>query len=150
MSKGKPPRAVVDTNLFVSGIILKRGNPYALLEAWRKGAFLLLVSETLQEEIERILQRPKFSRKYGLSAEEIATLIGLVATKSLPVSPRRRLPIKVRDVNDEMVLATALGGKADYLITGDEDLLVLRSDKRLGALKIVTAKEFLGVLHSLE
>lgn len=62
------------------------------------------------------------------------------------MSPRRRLPVALRDKNDERTLAAALGAKADFLVTGDDDLLVLRGEPRLRGLRLVTAREFLGLL----
>jgi predicted nucleic acid-binding protein len=53
----------------------------------------------------------------------------------------------VRDPNDEKVLAAALGNRAGYLVTGDEDLLALRDDPRIKGLRIVTAREFLETLQ---
>ena len=52
----------------------------------------------------------------------------------------------MRDPKDEPILAAALGGGADYLVTGDADLLIYRGDSRLGSLQIVTVHQFLAVL----
>ena len=144
--KSGPVSAVVDTNLFVSGLILKRGTPYELVEALRRGGFTLVVTEALRGEYGRVLPRPKFAQRYGLTPEEIADFLFLVDTSALQASARRRLPIAVRDKKDERVLAAALGGKADYLVSGDDDLLSLSNDPRLGKLKIVTARDFLDIL----
>lgn len=57
------------------------------------------------------------------------------------------ISIKVRDPKDQEILATALGGKADYLVTGDEDLIVLKDSNKLGRLKIVGVKEFLKLFE---
>ena len=65
-------------------------------------------------------------------------------------SPVCTLPVHVRDPKDAKILALALGGNADYLVTGDDDLLVLNGDPRLGKLQIVTVHTFLTVLQSSE
>jgi len=62
------------------------------------------------------------------------------------VSPRAPFPIHSRDSHDDSFLAVALGGNAEYLITGDDDLLVLQGDPRLGMLRVVTAREYLQIL----
>jgi len=134
---------VVDTNLFVSGSIIKHGIPYQLLMAWRSGSFLLLISEEQRTELEDVLHRPEIAQKYRLSQQEIADLLLLVDNTAPQVPLRRRLPVKVRDPKDAHLLAAALGGKADYLVTGDEDLLVLNGHPKLGTLAIVNAREFL-------
>lgn len=133
----KQPEVVVDTNLFVSGTILKRGLPFTLLEAWRKQSFILLLSEDQLLELDDVLNRPEIVDKYFLSEDERRDLFSLLATLTKPVRPVVTLPVRVRDINDEKILAAAIGGKADYLITGDDDLLVLRDDPQIGSLKIV-------------
>ncbi|MBI4492304.1 MAG: putative toxin-antitoxin system toxin component, PIN family [Chloroflexi bacterium] len=145
-SASRRARSVIDSNLFVSGTILKRGNPFLLLEAWRGGRFTLLLSREQREELEDVLHRPQIQQRYSLSLEEVATLLHLLDTTAASAPPRRRLPVAVRDRKDEMILAAALSGRADYLVTGDDDLLVLRDDPRIGRLKIVTVREFLEIL----
>jgi predicted nucleic acid-binding protein len=63
------------------------------------------------------------------------------------VLPLVNLPLPVRDPKDERVLGTALAVNADYLETGDDDLLVLAGDPRLGDLTIVTVVAFLAILR---
>jgi len=72
----------------------------------------------------------------------------LIETLAIQAPEKRQLPVEVRDPKDEMILASALGGKADYLVTGDDDILVLQDDARLGKLQIVTARAFLNLLIS--
>ena len=141
--------AVVDTNLIVSGLLLRRGAPYELLVAWRAGAFVLLFTDRIYEEYARVLARPKFAR-YGLTPEIIAGFLTSLRARGRHVVPRRRLPITVRDPKDDMILAAALGGHADYLVTGDDDLLSLRDRPELSTLQIATVREFLAVLSQDE
>lgn len=148
-SARKAMRVVVDTNLFISGTIIKRGKPFELLEAWRGRVFTLLISDQQRGELEDVLQRDKIQKNYHLSPDEIASVLRLLETAASRAGVRRQLPVKVRDAKDEMILASALGGKAEYLVTGDDDLLTLRDDPRLGALKIVTVGEFLEVLAAM-
>ena len=138
-------RSVVDNNLFVSGILFERGNPYALLEAWRNGRFLLLLSDEQHDELVDVLARPKFVARFRLASAELTRLLAdLATTPRVPLS--LTIPLPVRDPKDEYLLAAAIGGAADYLVSGDKDLLVLAADPRLGALRIVTAAEFLTIL----
>lgn len=139
-------RAVVDTNQFVSGSITRRGNPRKLLLAWRGAAFTLVISQEQRAEIAEVLSRPEICQKYDVSEREREALLRRIDRTAAEVNPRRRPAIPVRDAKDEKILALALAGRADYLVTGDEDLLVLRDDPRLGKLKVVTAREFLHIL----
>ncbi|HEX5506239.1 MAG TPA: putative toxin-antitoxin system toxin component, PIN family [Thermomicrobiales bacterium] len=150
MTRSEPIRAVVDTNLLVSALILTRGTPHTLLLAWYRGAFQLLVSPRVEAEYARVLPRPKFQRVYGVTRADIESFLTLVAERAVVVTPLSPLPLDVRDPHDVMILAAALGGAADYLVTGDDDLLVLAGDPRLGALQIVTARAFLDILQNAE
>jgi len=141
------PRAVVDTNLFVSGTFFQRGDPYRVLVAWRAGRFALLVPVFQHAELVDVFSRPKFVDRYGLAAGDVDELFASLAAAE-PVVPTARMPLDVRDPKDAPILAAALGG-ADFLVTGDKDLLVLRDDPRLGGLRIVTAGEFLAILDEI-
>ena len=139
-------KAVVDTNLFVSGLILKRGNPYELLEAWRHKAFVLLISDVLQTEIAEVLIRPEIKKKYHLTDQEVKDTLRLLQTDALLTSPAPTLPVALRDPKDEKVLALAIGGEADYLVTGDGDLLSVHGNPGLSGLQIVRPTAFLALL----
>lgn len=145
--KSKQPSAVVDTNLFVSGSILKRGDPHQLLLAWRSGAFTLVTSDEQREELHDVLHRSEIAERYSLSGAEISALLRRIDRIAVRTALRGSLPVKVRDPQDEKILATALGGKADYLVTGDADLLELAGHPKLGSLNIVTVKAFLETLQ---
>ncbi|MCA1837701.1 MAG: putative toxin-antitoxin system toxin component, PIN family, partial [Actinobacteria bacterium] len=130
-------KVVVDTNLFVSGSILKRGNPYELLEAWRRKPFVLLISEVLQTEIAEVLIRAEIKEKYHLTDKEVEDTLQLLQTNPLLTLPAPTLPVALRDPKDQKVLALAIGGEADYLVTGDEDLLTVHGNPELSGLQIV-------------
>jgi len=147
MKRGSVPLKVsVDTNQFFSAAILKRGHPYLLVEAWRRDRFQLIVGNCQRQEIERALRKPETLLKYGVTDAEREDILGAIDERALPVTPLESIPLAVRDPKDELILAAALGGGADYLVTGDADLLVLDGDPRLGSLRIVTARAFLDIL----
>ncbi len=147
-SARRPPKAVVDTNLFVSGLISKRGAPAEILQLWRNGAFTLLVSRDQREEIWAVINRPRIAEKYGISEQDRTDLMRLIDTLADKAPLKRRMPLAVRDPKDQTILASALGGKADYLVTGDDHLLVLAGKAELTKLQIVTARTFLESLGS--
>jgi putative PIN family toxin of toxin-antitoxin system len=152
-SSGKAPRpslkVVVDTNLFVSGTIFKRGNPFALLEAWRHQQFDLIRSDEQYTELADVFGRPKITLRYGVTNAELVSLFtGMIQAQRAPLS--LQLPFPLDDPKDVHILALAVGGDADYLVTGDDDLLRHQGDPRVGKLKIVTAREFLDILDSRE
>ena len=92
------------------------------------------------------MHRPAFARRYGLTGERVAPWLLLVDTLGVVTALRRRLPVHVRDPKDDHLLAAALGGQADYLVTGDRDILDLRGHPGLKFIQIVTVLEFLDAL----
>lgn len=108
----------------------------------------MLMASPQREELERVLKRPAFALRYGFTEERIADVLLLVDALALRVPVRRRLPAHVRDRKDDHILAAALGGRADYLVTGDQDILSLDGNPRLKSLKIATAAEFLRALST--
>ncbi len=138
-------RTVVDTNLFVSAAVFKRGNPYALRRAWHDGAFELLLSEAHRAELIDVFGRPRLIQRYRVAPEDLAEFFTDLAEATL-VEPTPTVPMPVRDPIDVKILAAALGGGADYPVTGDADLLELRNASQLGTLQSVTVAEFLAIL----
>ena len=121
----KPPRAVLDTNVAVSALLFDHGSLRWLREAWTRGAFVPLTSRDTVLEIVRVLGYPKFK----LSEEECTTLLGDYLPYCETVEVRKkpgRLP-RCRDPRDLMFLELAVAGKADYVVTGDRDLLSISS-----------------------
>jgi putative PIN family toxin of toxin-antitoxin system len=139
-------RIVLDTNLLVSGFISHTGPPHALIQRWYDRAFVIVVSPQLQREYEDVLSRPRLITHHGLSREQVEAFFIALSQDGVLVEPSSAVTIEVRDKKDERVLAAAIGGNADYLVTGDNDLLTLAGDARLGDLKIVTARAFLDLL----
>ena len=137
---------IVDTNLFVSGLISPLGRPGRLLDVWHAGWFELYLSDAQHAELTEVLNRPRIVKDDRITPQTLASLLtGLsLATRVVASSS---IPIPLRDPKDEHILAAALGGNADYLATGDFDLLVHQGDPRLGTLKIVTAAQFLAILE---
>jgi putative PIN family toxin of toxin-antitoxin system len=146
-SESKILRVVIDTNLFVSGLLSKQGQPFFLLEAWHAQRFILLMSDEQRAELEDVLARPRLIRRYNLSPSEADALLALVDHHSRRVALTSAPPLAVRDVKDEMILASAVEGLADYLVTGDDDLLILNKHPKLGRLSIVPVRDFLVILN---
>ncbi len=140
------PSAVVDTNLIVSAFLSQRGAPHALLEALYQGAFRLVLSASLRQEYADVLARPHLIERYGIDAASVAAFFRFLDRRALLATPLSELAVVVRDLKDMHVLATALGGEADYLVSGDDDLLSLADDPRLAVLHILTVQEFLKLL----
>jgi putative PIN family toxin of toxin-antitoxin system len=136
-------RVIADTNVFVSALISPKGNAFEIVHLWRDRRFEILMSEWQRLEIERVINRPKFSN-FFTGARHIATeLLTDIDRFCEIVDSGPVAPVAVRDQQDQALLDSALNGNADFLVTGDLDLLVLRNDLRIVPLMIGTPYEFL-------
>jgi len=149
MTTTNKPSVVIDTNLFISGII-RGGTPYKLLKAWQQNKFSLITAQNLFDEIIEVFGRDEIYKKYNINQREIQQLLKGIKLNAVFITPFdvSDLPVQSRDPKDNKLLTCALGGKVDYLVTGDSDLLVLNGDPALGKLKIVSTKEFLNLISS--
>ena len=136
-------RAVLDTNQYVSMAIKAGGTADKLLTAWRDARFVLLLSPPILEEIFRVLRSPRLRRLVRLTATEIDALMENLLLDAEITPGRLAVRVVERDPSDNMFLACAVEGRADYIVSGDEDLLVLGSYE---GVPIVLAAEFLRIL----
>lgn len=138
MAETPLPRLVLDTNVFVSGLISSSGLPASILTAFHKQQAVHLVSDEIAEEYLRVLAYPRI-RKYRQVTD---TFISDVATYILFRTERVEILSAIElsaDPDDNMFLATALDGNADCLISGDKsDLLSLGAVENI---PIITARE---------
>lgn len=134
-------RAVFDTNVLVSALLSEHSIPaQAFFAALRQGE--VLVSAPLTNEINRILHLKKFER-YFTGEQRETFLIALVQSTTL-VEITETIHV-CRDPKDNLLLELALSGKADAIVTGDSDLLVLHPFREIAILK---PKPFLRVYLS--
>lgn len=119
-------RAVVDVNVLISGVLSAKGFSAEILRASRDGQFELVVSEMPLAELKRALTYPKLHKRIPPEkAAAFANWVGHHAT--LAEDPPSPPPVTSRDPDDDYLLSLAISQRA-YLVTGDQDLLVLRND----------------------
>ena len=133
-------RFVLDTNVVVSALLLANSIPrQAFDKALEQGTILISVPVIL--ELADVLSRKKLN-KYLLEDERMRFLIGLLKETELIDTTE---PIAIcRDPNDDKFLELAVDGNADYIVTGDADLLVLHPFR---GIQILTPKDFLLTLR---
>lgn len=133
-------RAVVDVNALISGVLSATGPPAEILRASRDGQLELVISEMLLTELQRTLAYPKLGKH--IPSEKAAAYINWVRNHgTVAEDPTNQPPISSRDPSDDYLLALAIDRRA-YLVTGDQDLLVLADN-----LPILSPKQFLAKLH---
>ncbi len=138
-------RAVVDTNLFVSGLLWGR-NPGQLMAAAEAGTLRLCTSEYLLAELGGVLARAKFVARLtacGVTADAVVTSVRSICEVFDP--PAMPMPSDLRDPKDLAVLACAVSAEVDVIITGDKDLLTLN---RFRDIPIITVADALARLRS--
>ena len=138
-------RIVLDTNVIVSGTILTTGVPAEILEAWRERRFDLIMSPTVLTEVDRVLRLPKIARRYSLDLQSVQSLLDLLVARAITVSEKGLVSPELRDPKDNPILACAVEGGADYIVTGDRDLLVL---ERFQGIPIVSPAAFAALLDA--
>jgi len=132
-------RVVFDTNVLVSAM-LSDGKPHSLLMEAISKKFTLVVSDLILEEFEDVIQRPKFRftvDEFGMMFHVLMQTVELVDVVS-------NFNVVERDFKDDMVLETAYDGKADFIVSGDDHLLSLKSFRDI---KIVSVNEMLAYLE---
>jgi len=131
-------RVVLDTNLVLSALIFRKGRLSIFRELWQAGRFYPLISHATATEFIRALTYPKFKLS-GFEQEELwADYLPYCTVVDIP-SQAPTTPM-CRDPADIPFLRLALAGHADYLVTGDKDLLILAGEF---ACPIVSAETFL-------
>ena len=119
-------KAVFDTNVLIAAF-LTEGLCSGLLIRARKQAFNLVLCDDIIREFEGILKK-----KFRLTSTDISEILSIVS-EAAPEILHKLSPIPniCRDPNDDMVIACAIDAPADYIVTGDEDLLILKNYKHI-------------------
>jgi putative PIN family toxin of toxin-antitoxin system len=102
------------------------------------------------DEYDDVLSRPYPANKLAILGIDRRVLIATVFEHSEIVIPASVGSLQVRDVKDQRILETAIAGSADFLVSGDKDLLALAGHPDLGTLQIVDPPMFLDYLASLD
>lgn len=135
-------RSVIDTNILIRALIKPLGTVAPIIVRLQQGKFTLVYSQQLLDELIEKLELPRIRIKYGLDREKIENFLTLLVALGERVEPDRKVSV-CRDPDDNLVIEVALAGKAEFVVTGDEDLLVL---KQFETVRFITPREFLSIL----
>ncbi len=137
------PRAVFDTNSLVSYLLVHRPPIATLIDEYlAQKRITLVTAPVLLEELARVLRYPRLHRYYDAATRD--RFVALIAALSEVVELPDDIPVISRDPDDDRVIACAVVGRADVMVSGDKDLLAL---KQVGKIPILTAVEFLKCLQ---
>lgn len=135
--------ATCDVNVLASGFISPSGAPGRVLDAWRANRFTLVVSAELLGILQRTLAKPYFLNRFPPSV--IARYVAAIQTHAVIVSLSQLATGVAPDAEDDLILATALSGRATYLVTGDRRFRDLGS---YGPIRLLSPIEFLTILEA--
>ncbi len=138
-------RLVADTNTVVSAL-LWHGAPHRLFQAIETEELSFYASRALIDELADVLARRKLAAAIRASGKTVSALVAEYQQLVELVRPRALRRHVGRDPDDEAVIACALAARADLIVSGDQDLLVLKTYRRI---RIVSATEVLAIIASL-
>lgn len=142
-------KAVIDTNIWVSALINPHGLPASLRQAFDEGLFTAVISAPLLDELRDVLSRPRIKEKCAITDEDILSLLLLIEELSEETTLTGDVAL-CRDPNDNMIIETAVRGKAKYLISGDKDIA---DDKEVlsylshHGVSVISPSTFLSVIN---
>jgi len=143
--KKTPIKAVIDSNLFVSGLFAEDGPTKQLQDLWANQKINLAVSEEILKEIKKTLQKPYIRERLFFFEGEEDEVIELIREKAYIVTRDLYKTDRIADdPTDNKFLACALETQANYIVSGDNHLLSL---KHYHDIQIVDAKTFIKIVQ---
>lgn len=136
---------VLDTNVVISAFLSPRGTPAQVLRRWEAETFEIATSPTLRAELSRTLEYPRVKKNIKASDEEMQDTLRRLAMVPLNREPTSQIDIVKRDKDDNRVLECAVDAGAQYIVTGDEDLLELQEYE---GIQILSPAEFIRLLDA--
>jgi putative PIN family toxin of toxin-antitoxin system len=114
---------VLDTNVLVSGLAYPDSIPGRIVAAWRQRSIDVVLSRYILDELLQVL--PRLNHRLHWHDSDFTDFVDILATEADLVEPEPLAKDSARDQTDVPVLGTLLAAQADYLVTGDRDLLAL-------------------------
>ena len=116
-------KVVLDANIYVSSMLTTQGNPKHIVSAWHQGAFDVLLSKAMLDEIGRVLRYPRIVKRHMQDETAIQRFLKLLENEAIIVEPTLVLDVVKEDESDNRYLECAVEGKAQYVVSGDNHLL---------------------------
>ena len=148
------PKVVLDTNIFVSGLLSSKGPPRQIIDAWLDEHFALVTSLYLVGELAHVLAYPRIAERIRLKEAEVDAILAALLSQAEMAPGELELPGVTRDPKeplrfplyrkDDAIVACAVESEADYIVSGDQDLLVLG---KYGGIEVVTPRRFVEILE---
>jgi putative PIN family toxin of toxin-antitoxin system len=135
-------RATLDANVIAAGFVIRNGLPARVVDLWSAGKFDLIISQHIVKEVAIAWGKPYWRERFA--QESVAAALAELSRELTPIT------LEIEGVEghheDDLIIATAVSGLADYLVTGDKELRAV-GDYR--GVKIRTPQEFLEEFEAL-
>lgn len=135
-------RAVVDTNVVLSGFLSHKGHPSKIIDAWARKVFVPIISPPLKKEYLAVLKYDRIQIHLGSRLKETFKILRSLLKIAEMVHPKVTIPL-FKDPYDDILIEAAISGEADFIVSGDKGVLEIRQYKTV---KILTALEFIEKL----
>jgi putative PIN family toxin of toxin-antitoxin system len=140
-----PLVALLDTNVWVSAFLKPSGPPGQVIAAWSPNKFSVVTSLSQLTELAEVLIRPRLMRRYKYPQRDAEMFVQLIAARASMVETSGELKI-CRDPDDNEILEATISGRAQYLVTRDDDLkrdVDLIKMARRNGVRVVSVRQFL-------
>lgn len=142
---GKQPKAVIDTNVLISASFRKISPlPNRIYQALKSQQFILVTSLEIMKEVEDVVNRDYIIARSHTTENDRKVFIETLVDISMFTFGKTSLRNISRDLKDDKFLVCVHESRADYIVTGDKDLLVLRE---YGTTKIINPRAFVEILE---
>jgi len=129
-------KITLDTNVLVSALILKEAQLAALLDIILTFPEIeLVLSDPILAEFKEVLSRPEVKERFEYSKREINTFVDAICGVATLVEPRSDFRVVIDDPKDDVIINTAYDGKVDFIVSGDAQLLKLKSFREIRIVK---------------
>lgn len=135
-------KVVVDTNVVISSAVSIDGNPALIFEMLLLEKIINYITQEIIDEVKEVIKRPRIAKKLSLVEQEF--IIKNFENFSKKIKPIEKLDIIKDDPDDNKFLECAIAASAEYIISGDKHLLIL---KQFRDIKVVSPAEFVRIIN---
>lgn len=121
--------------------------PRQLIDAWLDEGFTLVTSLYLVEELAHVVSYPRITSRLRMDEADVEAILAVLLSQAEVTPGDLELPGVTRDPKDDAILACAVEGQADFVVSGDQDLLVLGGHE---GIRVVAPRRFLEILRRHE
>lgn len=140
----KPLKAVIDTNILISGMFAGSGTIFELMELWMDGRFELVTSEEILDELYRVLHKPSIQKHFKPAEADITAFMALVREMAIITPNLYKTDVIKDDPTDNKFLTAAKEAGADFIVSGDKHV---KDVQEFEGIRIVDAKTFVDEMN---